>query len=373
MTEQELKKALRENRPEPPQGFERRSDDQLARLTQKEELPVKKFSRITIAVAVILMITVSSALAAGIISWRRGLEDKLRVTDETKDAYKDTQLFDNPGLSVAQNGVTVTLTQCIVEPSAAYIAFQVTGYQPQWTESGQYQERPQFRDVQIDLEGMEHVSFIEPLFFNGLDGWGRLADGSAPEDDEHLPYVNENGDMVYIISMRSDEDGYSFVGKKLRVSLEGLGMDSTRYQHETVQVDVEGQWTFEWTLKGCDKRMTLTGLDLPIAETGAVLMDAELSPIYIKMTLQVPRTYPHEEEGMTGPAFLGLRMKDGTVYEQLAGRGYADYADDTSDIYIQRWALHRIIDPDQVESLLFTAAWDDAPLEEAEIIAVKIQ
>ena len=76
---------------------------------------------------------------------------------------------------------------------------------------------------------------------------------------------------------------------------------------------------------------------------------------------------------MTGPAFLGLRMKDGTVYDGLAGRGYADYADDASDIYIQRWALHRIIDPDQVESLLFTESWDDAPFEEAEIIEMIIQ
>ena len=367
MSDQELKQALRANRPVPPRGFEDRSDAQLTRLMHQEEIQVKRFSGFSIALAIILVLTMATAVAAGVIRWQRGLDDKLKVTEEIREIYRDTQLFDQPGLSVTQNGVTVTMEQCIVDPNNAYIAFRVKGYQPEW-QGGLEWEMPQFRDVLILLDGEEPPFFAEPLFFNGLDGWGLLTDGSMPEEDTVLPYVNENGEMVYIITLRCDRDDHSIIGKKLQVTLGGLGTVSSRYP--SGHIDVEGTWSFEWTLKGTDRCLSLNSISLPIGGTGCTVTDVRLSPIYISMSLQVPReTYPAgDDEGIPGPLFSGVKLKDGTVYDQLAGRGYADYTDDKSDAFRQNWALHRVIDPDQVESLLFTASTGSA-----ELIEVKIQ
>ena len=49
MFEQELKKALQASRPVPPEGFDGRSDRQIAQLTRKEGIHVKKFSVLMIA------------------------------------------------------------------------------------------------------------------------------------------------------------------------------------------------------------------------------------------------------------------------------------------------------------------------------------
>ena len=371
MFEQELKKALHASRPVPPEGFDGRSDRQIAQLTRKEGIHVKKFSVLMIAAAVLLILTMATALAAGIISWRRGLEDKLQVTEDIRTAYRDTQLFEEPGLSVTQNGVTVTMDQCIVEPNAAYVSFRVKGYQPQITRNSQYLELPQFRDVLVELDGQEDVCFVEPLFFDGLDALGRLADGSAPENDD-LPYLNENGEMVFILSMRSDEDGFSFVGKNLHVRLGGLGIESTKYVYDTVRVDVQGVWEFAWTLKGTSRRVKLDGLSMPVGQDGSVLTDLSLSPIYINMLMRVPREpVPSDPDTTNAPLFRGVRLIDGTVLDYLAWRGYNDYLADSGEAYRQAWALNRIIDPEQVESLLFSPAWHDS--ETAEVIEVKIR
>ncbi len=124
MFEQKLKKALQANRPEPPQGFEGRMDCRLARLKQ-EEKEMKKVSGLTLAAVLALVLCMATAVAAGVIGWNRGLEDKLNVTEEFKTAFEDSGLFDSPGLSVTQDGVTVVLEQCIVDSGDAYFAFRV--------------------------------------------------------------------------------------------------------------------------------------------------------------------------------------------------------------------------------------------------------
>ena len=93
MFEQELKKALHASRPVPPEGFDGRSDRQIAQLTRKEGIHVKKFSVLMIAAAVLLILTMATALAAGIISWRRGLEDKLQVTEDIVGPYELHDFF----------------------------------------------------------------------------------------------------------------------------------------------------------------------------------------------------------------------------------------------------------------------------------------
>ena len=364
MTEQELKQALQANRPEPPRGFDSRSDHQLACLPEKEETHVKKFSGIIAVVAAVLVLGMATALAAGIIGWNRGLEDKLDVTDDIKQAYQDTQLFEAPQISVERNGVTVTLEQCIAEPHAAYLAFRVQGWRPAFSEGGECFEVPAFREADVRVEGMGDDCFIEPLFFDGLDGWGMLADGTAPESYDHLPYLDENGELVYIVSLRCDREDWSFAGRKVSVVLTDLGIDSERYV-SGVRVDAEGVWAFEWTLTGSDRTLALENVRLPVGDTGAVLTEVHLSPIYIRMMLDVPRTQrPEDYDGMEGPGFRGLKMKDGAVYDRLAGRGWAGYPDETGDAYRQNWALHRIIDPEQVECLLFSSSWEDEDMIE---------
>ena len=54
----------------------------------KEEEKVKKIPRLAIVIAVILVLTMATAIAAHIAGWTRGLEELLQVTDELKEKHE---------------------------------------------------------------------------------------------------------------------------------------------------------------------------------------------------------------------------------------------------------------------------------------------
>ncbi|MBQ7183462.1 MAG: DUF4179 domain-containing protein [Clostridia bacterium] len=365
MFEDELREALRAGRPEPPESYRTRLDIEIARLRLQEGITMKRSTRALITAAVFLALTMAAAAAAGIITWRRGLDDKLKLNEETLDIFKDTDLIDLPGLSQTHNGVTVTLEECVVQPDTAYIAFRVSGYRPELRDEGPYShEEPQFRETLVTVDGVETVDYLEPRFFNGLDGWGILADGSSYQEGSNFQYLNENGEMVYIITLYNYHGNASFVGRQAHVTLKDLGVDSTRYTG--TEVHAEGTWDFAWTLKGSGRGVELKDLDLVIGTTGAKLKELTLRPVSARMTVTVPPEAPEgrDEFGNT-PVFRGVRLKDGTVYGGLAGRGFIGLDDE--DTCGQMWTLLRIIDPEQVESLLFTRS-----MESEEVIQVRI-
>ena len=307
----------------------------------------KKISAAVLVTAIVLVLGLATAVAAGVIGWQRGLEDRLQVTEDVKAAYQDTDLFEHPGLTVSHSGIDLTLEECIVEPSAAYLAFRVKGWQPEL----QPGTRPWFRDVTVDVEGLEdRYCYVEPLFFDGLDGWGMTADGTGSEDGVPT-YVNEDGDMVFILHLRCDAEDFSFVGKELRARMAGLSVVADG--DGRTLAEAEGEWAFNWTMKGTGLHRTLADLSLPLGDTGAVLTGAELSPLYVRLTMTAPRPAASVEGVPDAPWFRGLRLKDGTVLDMLAGRGWADWAEETGEDYRQMWSLHRIIDPAQVAALRF--------------------
>ena len=68
-------------------------------------------------------------------------------------------------------------------------------------------------------------------------------------------------------------------------------------------------------------------------------------------------------------------MKDGTVYTGISGAGINGYTAEDSDIYESLTALERVIDVDQVESLLFVKSYPDSrqPLTEENLYFVSVE
>ena len=64
MKKNDLKNALRASLPEPPQGFDARSEQKLVTLLSGEEHKVKKIPSLVIAIALVLMISMATALAS---------------------------------------------------------------------------------------------------------------------------------------------------------------------------------------------------------------------------------------------------------------------------------------------------------------------
>lgn len=325
-----------------------------------EEPMVKKVSGAVVVLCVLLVLSMATAVAAGVLYLGRGLDAELQITEEIKEVYQETELFNAPDLSVTQNGVTVKVDQCIVDEHAAYLAFQVSGYT---TEPGQ---QPSFAATECTIEG-EDVSWFAS-FSNGLvtspDGTAVYPDGSVPEDYGKLSYLDENGELVYIISLFTDD--FSLIGRTIRVSLTDLGVYSGK--GGDVDMAVQGDWTFEWELKGSAKALDVTGLSVPIGKTGSTFTSVHLSPIHVQMTMNVPYDPEAMEEDSQEPYFIGIQLKDGTRYMLVSEGGTTGYMEEGSDAFYQMFMLNRIIDPEQVESLLFTG-----PAGAAEIMEVQIQ
>jgi len=318
------------------------------------EIVVKKVPRVAVVLMIVLALSISTAIAAGIISWHRGLEDMLRVTDKTKEYYQKMELFDEPGISVTQGGVTITLEQSIVDTNAACFAFRVKGYQPP---DGQ-QPAFDFMDVAVDDESLRlHYG---ASFFNGLvsnsEGKAVYPDGSVPDDYSAIPYADENGEMVYIITMFSETP--NMVGRNMTITLKDLGVYTDKWG--TLETHVPGTWTFEYELKGTEHSLDFSGLDLEIGDSGSRITYVHLSPIHIQMTMDVVpslREYEEHEDGDASvPYFYGVTMKDGTRYDLITDAGIAGYTslDRDGHEYQMLFTLDRIIEPANVDAFLFS-------------------
>lgn len=315
---------------------------------------VRKIPRFVIVMMIVLALSISVAIAAEIISWRRGLEDMLRVNEETKEYYQALELFDEPGLSVTQGDVTVTLEQSIVDTNAAYFAFRVKGYQPP---QGQ---QPDFASIDVAMENREFRFNYAAGFFNGLvvnsEGKAVYLDGSVPEDYAAVPYTDENGELVYIIRMYSDTP--DMIGQHMTITFTDLGVYTDKWG--TLEAQATGTWAFELELNGTELSRSFEGLNLEIGDSGSRITQVRLSPIHIQMMMEVApslRAYEMREDGDSSiPFFYGIKMKNGTCYDLIAEAGTAGYTSPDQDghAYQMLFTLNRIIEPENVDALLFS-------------------
>ncbi len=324
------------------------------------KIMVKKVPSLVVVLMVVLALSVSTAIAAGVISWHRGLEDMLRVTDKTKEYYQAMELFDEPGMSVTQGDVTVTLEQSIVDTNAAYFAFRVKGYQPP---EGQ---QPAFDSADVSVENKEFIiNCCDYSFFNGLvcrsDGKAVYLDGSVPDDYSAVPYTDENGELVYIIRMFSVTP--DMIGQNMTITLTDLGVYTDK--GGTCEVQAPGTWTFTCKLKGTEHNWDFSGLNLAIGDSGSKITQVHLSPIHIQMTMDVPYTFREYQAYEDGdnldwaslmPYFYGITMKDGARYDLITEAGAEGYTtlDPDCHEYQILFTLNRIIEPANVDAFLFS-------------------
>ena len=336
----------------------------------KEEEKVKKIPRLAVVIAVILILTMATAIAAHIAGWTRGLEERLQVTDELKEKHEGSGLFDEPGLSVTKDGITVTLDQCVVVPQTAYIAFRIKGYPLQ---PG---EEPGLDLVSCEAAHAETFINTDSSFYNG----SAAVPDDEPYDYSKLSYTDENGDLLYVFTASPSDEQVSLVGLDLKVVLGGLGVCEGKAGDVIRQV--EGPWEFEWTLKGTDQQVDVTGLHEAIGKDGCFLTEVHLTPVSINLRMLVPKKLnEHSVMDDAVPFFSGVVYEDGTVLTELGAggsEGYEDGLDPENDVYGQALNLDRLIEPEKVEKLVFywNPDWGNDELEdmdEPERIEVKIR
>ena len=344
------------------------------------------------------------AAAAAVHTWTRGMRNEVQGTTEQQQelVLKDIAAF--PELSVTDEGVTVTLSQSLVNGPYGYIALTISGYNP--PEGAE----PGFETVNVEVPEWEGSWSMGGQFDTGLltDGYRVIGqDGGDPELAEDgslvMNWVDENGNLGYLIELHLIEENggpsAALAGKELSIHMSGLGY-CVEKAGDTI-VDVPGTWDFFYTLSGGDESLIYTDLDCPIGETGATLKAAELSPISVTLTYDWPRnvltetgyseeivtdedgteheqSVPFEHEYYEEPPSLqGVRMRDGSVLMGInGGPGSGGYEDENGTTWICQSGTGKILDPENITSLLFlnpeTLSEDGAGITEENCIEVGI-
>lgn len=299
----------------------------------------RKTRKVLPLVAAAVMLTAGLAVAAG-SRWNEGIRERWQVEEPVRERLQEEGAVAFAMQSQTRNGITITAEQSITDNYSVYLAFRVEGYSLKEGLS------PGFEEVQVAVDGVDDTNYSAGFY----DG----------------PVTGEDGSMIYLISMTDSNRGWA-LGRDIDVVLENL----CGYEEETGEPDTEstaeGIWNFSWNLQGTDHIREWAG-DIPVGDSGAVIQRIELSPASGYVELDWPRQRetrqvvgPDGEMMEVGrwvraPRMSGVKLKDGTMYQDLfSGDGTEGYvsSDQASVRYYACRGCGRIIDPEQVYSLLF--------------------
>ena len=369
-----------------PKQVQAKTEETLASIlkTQKSIVPMKTKSKtskrkiIFLAAAAVAVLGTVTVGAAVYLNWSHGIEMSMHATQEDMKLIEDKNMNTFVGQSVTQSGVTVTAEQSIVDNHYALISFKVEGYElsegaAPYFEITDYEIEGLYSGIEENMAEVDYSKIVDMSagFYDGFvsDGYG----GSLKEDNTPLgegdqkKYVMEDGSMEYQITLSNTSGNGNLIGKEIHLTLKNLGTVSKA----EFQPDLEAAWDFTWTLGGSSE-IRKNKLNAPLGETGATVVASELSPISMKVEYEFPRSYTKEEAidengavsmqdmPVEPPELTGVRMKDGTMYPIMyMGPGSSGYQSEDSDRYQYTFAIDRILDVGQVESLLFVKSYPE--------------
>ena len=324
--------------------------------------PVKKSRKKYVVAALVATMTVGAVSAyAAYTNWSHGMKEELRISEEQQKNLEANGMAAFSDASVTDAGVTVTAQQSITDNYYTYLSFKVEGYS---VEKG---VQPDFETISVTADG-QNVSW-GGRFYDGMisgdDGMVVNADGSALETEADGSmienYVMDDGSLEYHMILKSHEKGF-FTGKQLHVELENLGTVAKAQYFP----DIEGSWKLDMTLGGADTAKYIETNE-KLGDTETIVTGVELSPVSMRVTYDFPKTEPRMEEfedengeiqtvawPVQPPFAFGIRLKDGTVMKYIsAGSESTGYTSEEGQEYVVSFPLDRVIDPDQVEAVLF--------------------
>lgn len=316
------------------------------------------------AIAGVCLLGVSSVGAVAAIhhNWGRGMDGNLQANDIQKQQLTDDGMAvvypekeDYASLKVEQNGVSIVPNTVIVDERFAYISFSINGYT---VKEG---KEPGFENVDVysnDIELNMSGSMYEGIVSNNI-GQPVYEDGAPIEysdDGSIVPrYYDENGNLEYVVKAYIADEDSKMLGKTIDVEFENIG---SIYKTEFAS-DVDGDWKFAITLPDVSSAKHFA-INKELERTDFKLIDAEISPISMKLNYSVKNMPGTGEDELGVPEIKGVILKDGTKISYLANNERVGYTDDTHAYNIAGY--DEVIDIDEVQSLLILLRAGEEPV-----------
>ena len=218
---------------------------------------------------------------------------------------EETKLAVPVNKSDTQNGVTVTVSQTIVDSYYAHIIFKVEGY-----DAGEGKQ-PFFETDTVVVDGYD--PWKDPYdekrhfgsggdWYNGVtmgeDGRAvRISDGKPLDEIEDYQdnYKLEDGSYEYRLTLTHTADKDYFVGKPIHIELHNLG---TAEKEDLTNV-IDATWSFDWVLEGSPEKKEYD-LNASIGDTGVTVKHVEISPISLNVTYDFPKKIYNKMDNSSG-------------------------------------------------------------------------
>ena len=363
-----------------PEVVLKKADDALAQIRESTKLvrKAKKESRFqggfryaqaaAIACAVLVGaggITVTAAVVHHL--WSRGMQGNIQATEEQqKDLAEQGMVTEGPDLSnmeVTSEGITVKPTELVADGHFVHVAFQIAGYD---LADG---EEPCFEEVRVytgeDENAEDGWVNMSGSFYNGIiannNGEPVYEDGTPLESGDFAEhYKAEDGTLEYVMTLyKTDTDPEeSLLGQTIHVLLKNLG---TVKKAEFMN-GIGGTWEFDIPVSGKDAAKSCE-LNTALENVNVTVRSAAISPISIRVDYEVTGELQTQEDDNGLPNVGGVVLKDGSKVLYLLNGGQSGYQKGSDTQAYLLATFDRVIDVDQVQSLLFRLHAGDQPEE----------
>ena len=363
-----------------PEVVLKKTDDALAQIREstKPVRKAKKESRFqggfryaqaaAIACAVLVGaggITVTAAVVHHL--WSRGMQGNIQATEEQqKDLAEQGMVTEGSDLSnmeVTSEGITVKPTELVADGHFVHVAFQIAGYD---LADG---EEPCFEEVRVytgeDENAEDGWVNMSGSFYNGIiannNGEPVYEDGTPLESGDFAEhYKAEDGTLEYVMTLyKTDTDPEeSLLGQTIHVLLKNLG---TVKKAEFMN-GIGGTWKFDIPVNGKDTAKSFE-LNTVLENANITVLSAAISPISIRVDYEVTGELQTQEDDNGLPEVSGVVLKDGSRLLYLFNGGQSGYQKDSDTHAYLLATFDRVIDVDQVQSLLFRLHAGDQPEE----------
>lgn len=310
-------------------------------------------------------ITVTAAVVHHL--WSRGMQGNIQATEEQqKDLAEQGMVTEGPDLSnmeVTSEGITVKPTELVADGHFVHVAFQIAGYD---LADG---EEPCFEEVRVytgeDENAEDGWVNMSGSFYNGIianiNGEPVYEDGTPLESGDFAEhYKAEDGTLEYVMTLyKTDTDPEeSLLGQTIHVLLKNLG---TVKKAEFMN-GIDGTWKFDIPVNGENTAKSFE-LNTVLENANITVLSAAISPISIRVDYEVTGELQTQEDDNGLPAVSGVVLKDGSRLLYLFNGGQSGYQEGSDTQAYLMAAFDRVIDVDQVQSLLFRLHAGDQPEE----------
>lgn len=296
----------------------------------KPARPIRSKLLLIAAIAAAMLLLMG---AAAFTRWSNSLQTYYAPSQSAKEQaeqsglstrYESAEPEENDKITASDQGITVTVTQTIVDKSQAQIVLRVDGFTP-----------PEGNAVQPEV--WMNPTALDGDFHFHSDRGAHFAEGS----DGSLE--------LWLVYHFLDVSGRN-LGKEISIHLTAFGTSGA-----AAEKLVEGDWELRWTLRGSDDVLK-TAPETRLSDN-VTLLEAEIGQLSISALYRTD-TSRDDSEAPEFPILAGVTLKDGTLIPfQSYDEGYQD----------PKQLLYRVeyrsygggmVDMEQAEALAYCVGWE---------------